>query len=286
MPVQTTAKNFLFPDGCQVYIKESGAATYTDCGAIISTVSNSLTYDTNQVETSNAGTTDQQINNMKIEGGFTLVNWDLSVLTKLSGELFTLTNTAAIANTDAPDQTIAANWEDNVLYDLVLETSATDDTELKLDSAPVFTDIVLNHGTPETLVEDTDYYIVANSNAASGWSIGFMSANMGSSTPTAFTITIDFGSNVPRARATINVGASTATLKASAMRFLHTDEDSKTYQLDLYSVDSQSGAFQINFKGANEDGLQELPITFKAKLDSSRTSGQQLMTFLIDTGAA
>ena len=34
MPVQTTKKNFLFPDGCQVLVKEYGASSYTDIGAI------------------------------------------------------------------------------------------------------------------------------------------------------------------------------------------------------------------------------------------------------------
>ena len=85
MPVQTTVKNFLFPDGCQVLVKEYGASTYTDIGAINSQVANSISFDENQLETANAGTTEKQINNMKVEVSYTLVNWDMEVLEKISG---------------------------------------------------------------------------------------------------------------------------------------------------------------------------------------------------------
>ena len=45
MPVQTTSKNFLFPDGCQVLVKETGAGSYTDLGAINSQVSNTINFE-------------------------------------------------------------------------------------------------------------------------------------------------------------------------------------------------------------------------------------------------
>ena len=285
MPVQTQAKNFLFPDGCQVSVMESGAVAYTDIGAINSQVSNSITFDENQIETANAGTTEKQINNMKVEGSFTLINWDTSVMSKISGGLLTRTVTAASATTDIPDQIIAAGWADNTLYDLVAQTSSSDDTELKITAQPTLTSVTLNHGTPEVLVEDTDYYIVANSQSSSGWQIGFMSANMGSASPTTYTITIDYGSNVPVSATTLTAGASTAILTPMAFRFKHTDESGLYRQLDLYSVDPNSGFLQLNFKGANEDGLEELPITYMAKLDTSRTSGQQLFSFLLQEGA-
>lgn len=285
MPVQTTAKNFLFPDGCQVYVKEYGAVAYTDIGAINSQVGNSLTFDENQLETANAGTTEKHINNMKVEGSFTLVNWDMSVIEKLSGGLITRTTTAAEANIAIPDQEIAAGWDDNILYDLVAYTSSSDSTELKLDTKPTLTSVTLDATIPEALTEATDYFIVANSASSSGWSIGFMSANMGTETPKANTITVDYGSNTPRASETLSIGSSTATLQPMCMRFKHTDGNGKIRQADLYSVDPNSGFLQFNFKGANEDGLEEIPITYMAKIDSSRTDGQQLLTFLYEDGA-
>jgi hypothetical protein len=286
MPVQTTQKNFLFPDGCQVLVKEYGAGSYTDIGAINSQVANSLSFDENQIETANAGTTEKQINNMKVEGSLTLVNWNMSVIQKLSGGIISRTTTAAAATTDIPDQTIAAGWADNVKYDLVAQTSSTDSTELKLDTKPTLTSVTLDPlGTPEVLVEETEYVIIADANSSSGWSIMFISSAMATASPTTYTIVIDYGSNTPRASETLNAGASTVILNPMALRFKHTDENAKIRQLDLYSVDPNSGFMQFNFKGANEDGLEELPLTYMAKLDTSRTSGQQLFSFLYETGA-
>lgn len=286
MPVQTTEKNFLFPDGCQVLVKEDGASVYTDIGAINSQVANSITFDENQIETANAGTTEKQINNMKVEGSFTLVNWDMEKLEKLAGGVLNRTATAASPTSTIPDQTISAGWADNTLYDLVAQTSSSDSTELKLASKPTLTSVTLDPtGTPEVLVEDTEYFVVANANSSSGWSIGFVSTAMATGSPTTFEIVIDWGTNTPNASETLNAGASTVILTPVALRFKHTDENSKVRQLDLYSVDPNSGFLQFNFKGANEDGLEELPITYMAKLDTSRTSGQQLLSFLYEAGA-
>lgn len=287
MPVQTTEKNFLFPDGCQVLVKEYGASSYTDIGAINSQVSNSVTFDENQIETANAGTTEKQINNMKVEGSFTLINWDMSAIERISGGVFTKTTTAAAAATTIPDQTISSGWADNVLYDLVAETSSTVSTELRFTTKPALTSVTLDPtGTPEVLVEDTEYYVVANANSSSGWSIGFISSAMATGTPTTYEIVVDWDiTNTPVASDTLNAGASTVILNPMAFRFKHTDENGKIRQLDLYSVDPNSGFMQFNFKGANEDGLEEMPITFMAKLDTSRTSGSQLLSFLYESGA-
>ncbi len=286
MPVQTTKKNFLFPDGCQVLVKESGASTYTDIGAINSQVANSITFDENQIETANAGTTDMQINNMKIEGSFTLINFDLEAIEKISGGVMSRTMTLASPTTLIPDQIIEAGWDDNTLYDLIAHTSSTDNTELKFSTKPILTSVTLDaSGTPEILTENNDYLLVQNSNSSSGWSISFISANMSSGTPKTKAITIDWGENTPISSQTLNAGASTVVLKPMAFRFQHTDSNGKVRKLDLYSVDPTSGFLQFNFKGANEDGLEELPVTYKAKIDSSRTSGQQLMSFALDEGA-
>ena len=285
MPVQTTKKNVLFPDGCKVSIKEYGALTYTDIGAIQSAVTASLSFDENQVELSNAGNTAKQINNMKMEGGFTLVNFELDVIEKLSGGIMSKTVTASAATSAIPDQTIAAGWASNVLYNVVAETSSTDSTELKLDSTPVVTVTLDLGGTPEVLAADTDYVVTADANSSSGWSFQFISANMSTLSPTTFGITIEFGSNVPRGSTTINAGSSTVVLDPMIFKFEHTDGSGLVRRLDLWSVDPNSGFLSFDFKGADEDGLEQLPITFMSKIDTDRTDGQQLMSFTIDEGA-
>ncbi len=287
MPVQTVEKNFLFPDGCQVLVKEYGASVFTDIGAINSSVTSSLTYDQNQIETANAGKTSLQIKNMVMEGGFTLINWDMSVIESISGGIITRVETAAAPNSSIPDQEVAAGWADNTLYDLVAQTSGSDSTELKITAQPTLTSVTLDPtGTPEVLVEDTEYVVVANANSSSGWSIQFISGNMSTGSPTTYEIEIDWGTNTPVASETLHAGASTVTLNPMAYRFKHTDDNGLVRQLDLHSVDPNSGWLQLNFKGANEDGLEEMPITFSSKLDTSLDSGKQLFSFLYETGAA
>jgi hypothetical protein len=103
--------------------------------------------------------------------------------------------------------------------------------------------------------------------------------------PTAYEIVFDFGSNTPRASSTINAGSSTVKLNPMVFKFEHTDGNGKVRRLDLWSVDPNSGFLSFDFKGANEDGLEEIPVTFMAKIDTSRTDGQQLMSFAYDEGA-
>jgi hypothetical protein len=74
-------------------------------------------------------------------------------------------------------------------------------------------------------------------------------------------------------------------MAAYKMKFTHTDSASKTRVLELFSVESGSGAFQFNFKGAAEDGVEEMPLTYSAKIDTSLTDGRQLFAWSIDTGA-
>jgi hypothetical protein len=279
------------PDGAKVSIKAAGEVSYTDIGAIEQGITATLQYDESQIETGNAGKLAKRIKNMTIAGAFNLINLDPANIVRLGGGLFTSSTTAASANTTAPVQLIAANWNDNIKYELVMKESSTDSTKLKLSTKPVLTSVTLDvGGTPETLVEigagaAGDYMVVADSDSYSGWSIIFNSAGMSTGTPKTKAITIDFGTNTPVAKTTVHCGSSGATLSAYAMKITHTDSASKVRELELYSVDANTGGFAFNFKGANEDGVEMLPLQFTAKLDSTLTDGRQLMAFSVDNGA-
>jgi hypothetical protein len=288
MPVQTTrTSNIYFPDGAKVEILPAGEVSWFDVGAINSAVTATLNWTENQVETANAGKTIKQIKEMTIEGGFTLINLDLDGIQKMGGGIFEKVETLAAAVTTIPDQVIAAGWDDGIIYPLDMLTSPTDSQKLKTVAAPTLTSVKLDvGGTPETLTAGNDYVIVADSGAYSGWGISFISAGMTTLTPKTKAITIDYASNTPIASTTIYAGSSTALLSAYAMRITHTDDNAKRRMLELFSVDSNSGGFQFNFKGANEDGLEEMPLTFMAKVNSTKVNKRQLMAFTVDEGAA
>lgn len=288
MPVQTTQTSYMyFPDGCKVEIKDYNDVSWTDLGAINSAVTATLNWTENQIETANAGKTVKQIKEMVIDGGFTLINLNPIGIEKLGAGMFTQVDTAASPVATIPNQVIAAGWDDNIKYELVMYTSSSDDTKLRVTAVPTLTSVTLDAGgTPETLTVNNDYVIVADTGSYSGWSIVFMSANMSTGSPKTLAITIDYGSNTPVASTTIYAGASTELLNAYALKMTHTDSNSLTRTLELFSVDPNSGGFVFSFKGANEDGLEEMPLTFKAKLDTTLTDGRQLFAWTVDNGAA
>lgn len=287
MPAQTTKKNIYFPDGAKVSVKPAGEASFFDIGALSSDITATLNYDENQIQTANADKTDKQIKNMTIEGSFTLINLDPEGVGKLGGGIFTIEETAGttILGANISDQTIAAGWEENAIYPLEFIVDATGAVQ-KFSEAPVITSVKLDPGTiNETLTVNSDYFVHVDRNSPSGYSISFISDNIVATGATGKEIVIDFGNNVPVANTTIYAGSSTAKLSAYAMNIEHTDDNGKKRSLDLYSVDANSGGFQFNFKGANSDGVEEMPLTFTAKLDTTKTNGKQLMAWSIDAGA-
>lgn len=287
MPTQTSLTDHVyFPDGAQVSIDTAGLGSYTDLGAISSAVTATLNYDVNLFETANAGKLDRQIRNMTMAGGFTLINLNIANISSLGSGMFSTVTTAASPVTTIPNQDIAAGWVDENKYPLIMYTSSSDSTELKMSTQPVLTSVTADPaGTPEVLAEGTDYVICKDSDSISGWSIQFISGNFGTASEGDL-VTIVYDTNTPVASTTLYCGSSTQILTAYAMRIKHTDSNSKVRQLDLYSVDMDSGGFQFNYKGANEDGVEEMPLAFTAKIDNTRTDGRQLFAWTIDTGAA
>ena len=276
MPAQTIKKNFFFPDGAMVSIKRPQDGSYFDVGAINSAVTAALSWDENQVETANAGKTDKQIKNMTIAGGFTLINLDPEGVEKMGGGVFTRQITAATPTITVDDQLIASGFVDKGLNALVLIDS---DVALRTTTEPTIASVT--GAIDGLLVEDDDYTIVPDSNSASGYSIVFNLAGT-SLTTVGQIITIDFNSVTPIASQKLVAGTSTAVLTAYAMKVSHTDRAGAVRELELFSVDPDSGGFTFGFKGANEEGLEEMPLTFTSKLDTTLTDGQQLMSWSVD----
>jgi hypothetical protein len=291
MPVQTTSGTIYFPDGCKVSVDMNRTGSYVDIGATLGTAKAALQWKENQVQTANFGKTQMQIKDMTIDGGFTLVNLVASAIASIGGGMFTTATTAGTAVTTIPTITIPANWSDNTKYQLTFKTSSTDATILKLPTKPVITSVQLDPtGTPETLTEigagtGGDYMIIQDGEAPSGWSIAFNSTGMVKGSPKTFSILITPGTNTPTARTTIYAGSSTVILNPFAIKFEHTDSNSKTRTVVIPAANPKSGGFNFNFKGADEDGIEQMDITFTGIIDTTQVDGRQLISWGIDTGA-
>jgi hypothetical protein len=138
--------------------------------------------------------------------------------------------------------------------------------------------------TDGALTEGTGYNIIDLVDSPSGKAIVFTVDGVDLTTMNQV-ITIAYTSVTPVSRTTMYAGKSTDILAGYALKFTHTDDNGKIRELEIYSVDTNSGGFQFNFKGANEDGVEEMPIAFTGKVDTSRTNGRQLMAWVIDEGA-
>ena len=109
---------------------------------------------------------------------------------------------------------------------------------------------------------------------------------MSTISPKTFDITIDYGTNTPIAAEIMTAGTTTKVSSPVELKYVHTDSSGLIRSFYMPSAEPQSGGFQFNFKGAASDGLENMPITFQAKIDTTKTDGEQLFTWRIEEGAA
>lgn len=288
MPSQTTmtSQGIMDADGAKVEVKESGASVYTEIGVIEGDITAVLNFDVSDVQKANAQLA-RRFRNQSMAISFTMNNLIPANIAKMGGGMFTTVVTAGTAVTTSPNQTIAAGWTDNTLYDLDIVTSSSDDTPLRMTSAnqPTLTSVTLDpSGTPEVLVEDADYVVVYNPNSRSNWSIQFISGNMDTVSPTTFEIVIDYASVTPIANTTLHAGSSVGTLAASSFKFTHTDSAGKARILTVHEVNPDAG-FNFDFKGADTGGNESMVISGTGYLDGALTDGQQLFSWAVEEGA-
>lgn len=271
MPVQTQKKsNIYFPDGAKVSVKGKGDAEFYDVGAINSAVTATLNWTESVVETANAGTLDTKISNMEIAGGFTLINLDPVGVAKMSGGVLNLEEVTGASSVTFEAQVIS-NAKASTWYLMELVKDGGHYNLPSASTSPVITSVVAD---ASTLVLDTDYSIIKDDE---GFKIKFVAA--------ADIVTITYGANTVVESKRLHAGASTVVLQPYAMKIDHEDDNGKHRILYLYAVYGNSGGFQFNFKGANEDGVEEMPLTFTGRLDISRDNGKQLFTWEIEGGA-
>lgn len=277
MPVQTTQDAYLyFPDGAKVSVKESGAGSFTDIGVLLSAITLTFNFDENQVDTANAGKSAKQVKNMSVEGSFDLGNLDPTNIERLGASLFTRVNTAGTSVSSIDNQVIASGAASDLTpYNLVI--TETGGSNLKVSSALVITSVT--GSTDGALAVNDDYNIITDTNSPSARSIVFDVTGGATLTTMAQSFTIVYTSVTPVANNTLYLGTSTATLTAYQIKFTHTNSSSVVdREVEVFSAEPNSGGFQFNFLGANEDGLEIMPISFTGRIDTALTDGRQLMS--------
>jgi len=285
MPIQTTIKGYVkYKDGAKVEILKSGGS-WTDAGAMKGGINLTIDYTEDRQASSNAGIMRTQIKDMKVNGSFNLLNLDPSILEQMGGGLFTQTNTAGsqILSADFTSQ-VFTGFVAGVPVNLVPLVTATG-LPIRFASAPVITSVTgTGTGASGLLAVNDDYTIIVDHSSASGYSIVFNTAGSATVAITE-TITIVWGNNTPNARTTLTAGTSTKVITPYGLRFTHTDSAGLIRQLTVYSVTTNTGGFNFGFGGADEEGLEEMAISFTGEIDTTLTDGAQLIAYVEDVGA-
>lgn len=275
MPVQTTKKNVRIADGCRISVKKTSDTDFLDIGVVQGDYIATLQYDEDNVEFANA-TPLKRKSNMRIEGSFTMGNLEGECVEKLSNGI--VTHVATPGN-----QVLSADFDTQVIAGFALNTpialapvvTATG-VAIKFSAAPDITSIVTDDAVSETLVADDDYFIIANANSHSGYSVMFSgSGNAGLAGTEELTIT--YGDNTPVASETLYAGTSSFTAQPFAMLIQHFNSAGAVdYSLDLYNVYTSPGSYNFGLKGADTGGIDTMEISFSSELDETKTDGRQL----------
>ena len=273
MPVQTTkSAYFSFPDGGKVSVNDGTG--WFDIGGINSAVSFTLNYTENQITTANAGKTAMQVRDMLIDGSLTLINLEPDAIKRMSGGIMSLNTTAgsSISAANFTNQSIVGFTAMVPVHLEALVTASA--SRIQFSTTPVFTSVTAS--SSGALTVNDDYFIIRDYGSSSGYSLLF-NPNGTATVGTSETITVDYDDNVPVASYEIYAGTSTQVLTAFGLKIEHTNSSSVIDRsFEIYSGNPTSGGFVFGFKGANEDGLDEMPLTFRGDLDTTRADGQQL----------
>jgi len=276
MPIQTTKKNVRIADGCRISVKKSADADFLDLGVVQGDYVATLQYDEENIEFANA-TPLKRKSNMRIEGSFTMGNLEGECLEKLSNGIVTRVATPG-------SEVLSAEFDEQVIDGFALNTpialspvvTATG-VAIKFSEAPVIASIVTDDTPPEPLVANDDYFIIANANSHSGYSVMFSGSGSAGLVGTE-KLTITYGDNTPVASETLYAGTSSFTAQPYAMLIQHFNSaDVADYTLELYNVYTSPGSYNFGLKGADTGGIDTMEITFAAELDETKTDGRQLL---------
>lgn len=279
MPNQTIVdRGFLkIKDGCKVESSTDSGVTWRDLGETEGDVKMAVSWSEFIRQTGNAGVKKPIIRDMIIEGAFNLTDLSPDTFVDLSNGAITSVTTAASPDATINTHVIAANWTaDTAIPIQVIDTETSVEyicTSITLASV---TGSVSGAG-----IANDDYFVITDSNSKSGYSIVLKTT--GTNTfATSETITIAFTTVTPVANTTLYCGTSTLELTPYSLRFTHVDSSSNTdFQVVLPVVYSKSGAFVLDFGGQGQDGVDMLPVQFRAQIDSTATDGHQLFSYLI-----
>ena len=266
MPAQTTIDRFWFGEGTELAVSTDSDSTYTDVGSFEGGVTATHNFDKEETELGNRAKTCAKIKNQTLAVAPTpLVSWDLETLEKLGGGIYNYTAVAGTPVAGATQVLLSGSW--------AIDSAVLLEGQNASGLVPTINSVT--GSVDGALVDGTDYVM---SKINGGWAIIIF--NDGTTLAQDITVNYDY---TPASGKTITAGDSSIVLTDFIIRLRHYTDDAKTAydaELKVWKSALDSG-IQFNFKGVNEDGLNNVTMAFTGNVDTARSSGEQLFSLYI-----
>ena len=265
--------NLVFPDGVALEVSTDEGSSWTNLGVLAAGTTVTYNYDLITLESGNKGSLRARAKNEKIAlAPSALWSWDVETWSEFSGGLFTYSSIAGSLVAGASQVVASGSWAYNKFIEITNQNG----------SGSAITVNSVTAGTNGLLVAATDYFVGRNERGA----YGIFVIDSATVTTQSQSITINYD-YTPATGRKITAGQSSKVLDRFYARLRHyTDSSLTTWdtQCLIYGVDMDSG-LNFNFKGANEDGVNEITVAFTGNIDTSKTSGAQLFEMTINDSA-
>jgi hypothetical protein len=250
------------PDGCTVEISDD-LLTWTNLGVLIDDTTMEHTWDAVKFNAANIKNLLNYGKNHLLNAAFTIGELYADNIADISGGMYTLTNTAGTPVAGAT-QSVASGYD----YDTFIPIANQNGDGSAITINSVTQD---PSGTPTPLVLDTDYFKGFSNGIYGIW------VKDTATSDNAFDFEIDYD-YTPNASKKLTAGTSSITITPKALRFKHTDSNSKSRYMVVYSAIVQPG-FTFTFGSAENEGIETIAITMQGDLDTSRADGDQLFAW-------
>jgi hypothetical protein len=254
------------PAGCTVKVGDD-TGSLVDMGVLKGDATIEVTYDKVKVQGSQAETLIDYVKNMKATAAFTLYQINLTNLQELLDGIADLDIGAGDPVADHEQFVASGAWA--FLGFIPFEgQNATGD---------VPTNITVSGSVNGALVEDTDFFVVKDANGT--WGLYVKETATADTEAQVLTLEYDY---TPAENLTMVMGAASAELTAKVVEFSKTI-DSKVFRARLWSATNESG-FTLAFPDSSGDEPASMPITLTGGLDTTKTSGEQLIEIYDEIG--
>lgn len=257
------------PAGCSVAVGDTvGELATGDLGVLKGDATLEISYTPIKVLGSKAESLVDYMKDMKVNGAFELYQLYLPNIVEFLAGVATVTATAGVEVAGHTQDWAADTTAAGTFYPFDMQQSAgTTPTAISVAGDP--------DGTPDAYVLNTDYRVIQVNGI---WGLLFVTGSkytVGELIRATYTIT-------PASAQTLKMGAATASITPKIVQFSKTISG-KIYRARLWSA-TADGGLTITFPDSAGDEPASLPISIVGSLDTTKTSGEQLIEIYDEIG--